>query len=81
MKYYIKSGDLETIISTNRSPILAAKYALEQFMTEYSGCDDKSVCPIISVSERGFRDPESRNAKNNSDTTYFDITEIIDTQI
>lgn len=78
MKYYIKSGDLEKIISTDVFPKYAAKMALEQFMKENEGSTEKSVCTTISVSERGFRDTESKSVVRNDDVLKFDVAEIID---
>lgn len=77
-KYYIASGDLEKIISTNLSPKMACKRAIEEFIDEHRYDKNKSVATSIGISQKGFRHPDSKVKRNLDDAVYFEVLDIVE---
>ena len=76
-KYYICSGDLQKIISTNLSPQYACKRAIDEFIEENTNTN-KSFAAAIAISERGFRNPDIPVKNEYDDVKFYNIVDIVE---
>lgn len=77
-KYYIVSGDLRKIVSTNMSPKMACKVALEDFIENNRHDKEKSVSTDIVISQKGFRCSDGKVQYKYDDAVYYDVLDIVD---
>lgn len=77
-KYYIAGGDLRRIISFSGTAKNAAKIAVNEFVDRNRDDTSKTLTTSVGVSQRGFRDPESKRSYSMDDAVYFEVMDIIE---